>query len=58
MESRMSRTVREVGFPLVQKLSLTAQKWGNASAKSWASALPFANFLAVMHMNDPKTFKT
>jgi hypothetical protein len=57
MEGRLSRVLREVGFPLAQKLSLTAQKLGNASAESWASALPFANFLAVMHINDPKTFK-
>lgn len=57
MESRVSRALREIGFPLAQKLSLTAQKWGNASAESWASAPFFARFLAVMHINDPETFK-
>jgi hypothetical protein len=57
MESRVSRALREVGFPLAQKLSLTAQKWGNASAKSWASAPSFAIFLAVMHINDSNAFK-
>jgi hypothetical protein len=58
MESRVSRAVREVGFPLAQKLSLTAQKWGNVSAESWASAPSFARFLAVMHINDPKNLKS
>ncbi len=57
MESRVSRVLREIGFPLAQKLSLTAQRWGNASAKSWVSAPLFARFLAVMHINDPNTFK-
>jgi len=54
LESSLSRVIREVGFPLAQKLSLVAQKWGNTSAKSWASASSFVNFLAVMHINDPK----
>ena len=57
LESRVSKAVREVGFPLAQKLSLTAQKLGNISAESWASAPSFARFLAVMHINDPKNFK-
>lgn len=57
MESKLSRALREIGFPHAQKLSLTAQKWGNASAENWASAPSFARFLAVMHINDPKIFK-
>ena len=57
MESSLSRALREVGFPLAQKLSLVAQKWGSTSAKSWASDSSFVHFLAVMHINDPKTFK-
>src|SRR4030067_3663245 len=47
MESRLSRALREVGLPLAQKLGLLAQKWGNASAKGWAFACSFADFLAV-----------
>jgi hypothetical protein len=58
MESRLSRALREVGFPLAQKLSLVAQKWGNTSAKSWSSDSSFVNFLGVMHINEPKTFKS
>jgi hypothetical protein len=52
------RTFREIGVRLAQKISLVAQKWGNASAKIWASDVSFVNFLAVMHINAPKTFKT
>jgi hypothetical protein len=58
LESSLSRAFREVGFPLAQKLSLMAQKWGNSSAESWPSDSSFIRFLAVMHINEPKTFKT
>jgi hypothetical protein len=57
MESGFSRALREVGFQRAQKLSLLAQKWGNTSAKSWASNLSFAHFLAVMHINEPNASK-
>jgi hypothetical protein len=57
MESSLSRALREAGLPLAQKLSLLAQQWGNTSAKRWASTFSFVNFLAVMYINDPKTFK-
>lgn len=58
LESSLSRALREVGLPLAQKLSLVAQKWGNTSAKNWVVDSAFAFFLAVMHINEPKTFKT
>jgi hypothetical protein len=57
MESGFSRALREVGFQRAQKLSLLAQKWGNTSAKSWASNLSFVHFLAVMHINEHKASK-
>ena len=57
METRISRVLREIGIPLAQRLSLQGQKWGNTSAKNWASAPSLVNFLAVMHINHPKTFK-
>ena len=57
MESGFSRALREVGFQRAQKLSLLAQKWGNTSAKSWASNLSFVHFLAVMHINEPNASK-
>lgn len=58
LESKLMRAMREVGLPLAQKLSSIAQKWGNTSAESWITDSSFAYFLAVMHTNDPKTFKT
>ena len=58
LESSLLRVFREVGLPLAQKLSVVAQKWGNASARSWPSDSFFVNFLAVMHINGPKAFKT
>jgi hypothetical protein len=57
LESSLSRALREVGLPLAQKLSLMAQKWGNVSAESWPSDSSFAFFLAVLRINDAKTFK-
>jgi len=58
IESSLLRAFREVGLPLAQKLSSVAQKWGNIFANSWASDVSFIKFLAVMHINEPKTFKT
>jgi len=58
LETSLSRAFREVGLPLAQKLSLAAQKWGNVSAESWPSDVSFIRFLAVMHINEPKAFKT
>jgi len=58
LESSLLRAFRGVALQLAKKLSLIAQKWGNISAKSWASDVSFIRFLAVMHINEPKTFKT
>ena len=49
---------REAGANLAQKLSLLAQQWGNIGAKNWPSDFGFVNFLAVMHGNEHKTYKT
>jgi hypothetical protein len=57
MESRLSRALREVGFPLAQKLSLPAQKWGNRSASQWAEDPGFARYLAITQMNTPRLFQ-
>ncbi|MBN1245711.1 hypothetical protein JXA31_08985 [Candidatus Bathyarchaeota archaeon] len=57
LESSLLRAFRGFAIQLAQKLSLIAQKWGNTSAKRWASDVSFVNFLAVMHINEPKTFK-
>ena len=50
-ESKLTRTIREIGLPLTSKLSLIAQKWGNKEAKTWASDVYFARYLAVMNLN-------
>ena len=49
---------REFGANLAQKLSLLARQWGNIEAKKWPSDYGFVNFLAVMHGNERKTYKT
>ncbi len=51
LESSVLKSLRLIGRPLAEKISLTAQKLGNTSAKSWAGDLSFAFFLAVMHTN-------
>ena len=56
-DSSLRRIVREVGFPLAQKASSLAQKWGNESASEWRFDSSFASFLAILSINEPKTFK-
>jgi hypothetical protein len=58
LESSLLRAFRGIAIKLAQKISSIAQKWGNTSAKNWASDVSFINFLAVMHINAPKAFKT
>ena len=58
LESSLLRAFRGVALKLAQKLSSVAQNWGNPSAKNWGSDTSFIRFLAVMHINEPKTFKT
>jgi len=57
LESSLSRVIREVSFPLAQKVSSLAQKWGNTSAKEWPSDSSFVTFLAVLSINEPKAFR-
>jgi len=56
-ETSLMRIVKEVGYPLAQKASFLAHKWGNKSANTWRSDMSFANFLAILSINEPKTFK-
>ena len=58
MGNTFSRHLKEMGVPLAQKISVIAQKMGNLSAKQWAQDSSFAFFLAVMHYNTNKGFKT
>jgi len=57
LAGRVSRAIKEVGFPLARKLSLLAQKWGNDLARNWMSDMSFAKFLAIMHINNSRVFK-
>ena len=51
LESSVLKSLRLMGRSLAEKISLIAQKLGNASAKNWATDGSFAFFLAVMHTN-------
>jgi hypothetical protein len=49
--------LREIGLPLAQKISSTAQKIGNSSAIAWDFDSSFAIFLALMNVNNSRIFK-
>ena len=51
LESSVLKSLRLIGRPLAEKISLTAQKLGNSSAKSLANDSSFAFFLAILHTN-------
>ena len=51
LESSVLKSLRLIGRPLAEKISLTAEKLGNTSAKNWAADSSFAFFLAIMHTN-------
>ena len=57
LESSLSRAFRGVAHKIAQNLSIVAQKWGNTSAKNWVIDVSFIRFLAVMHINESKTFR-
>ena len=52
MKGSFSIRLSEIGLPLAQKISFTAQKLGNISAGDWVFDSSFAIFLAVMHINN------
>ncbi len=51
LESRISCLARTVCQSLAEKISATAQSWGYAAAKNWATDRSFALYLAVMQAN-------
>jgi hypothetical protein len=51
LESRVSRAIREVGFPLASKLGMLARKLGHKDAWAWGFDVGFAQYLAVMKLN-------
>jgi hypothetical protein len=56
LENSLVRAAREVGLPLVRKLSLLAQGWGNEAAKAWVSDLGFAKYWAALSLNEHRFF--
>jgi hypothetical protein len=56
LENRLVRAAREVGLPLVRKLSLLAQGWGNEAAKDWVSDPGFAKYWAALSLNEHRFF--
>jgi hypothetical protein len=51
LTSSVLKSLKLVGSPLAEKISAVAQKWGNVSAKNWATDPSFAVFLAILHTN-------
>jgi hypothetical protein len=51
LECGVLKSLRLIGRPLAEKISLTAQKLGNSSANSWANDSSFAFFLAILFTN-------
>jgi hypothetical protein len=56
LENSLVRAAREVGLPLVRKLSLLAQGWGNEAAKAWVSDPGFAKYWAALSLNEKRFF--
>jgi hypothetical protein len=55
-ECNITVLFHNVGQPLAEKISRIAHKWGNTSAESWSANSSFAQFLAIMHINEPSLF--
>jgi hypothetical protein len=51
LESRVSASIKTVGFPSALRLSRIAQSWGYESAEEWIGDSKFARFLAILHLN-------
>lgn len=51
VESRVVRSMRDVGLEAARRLGSVAVSWGNSSAASWILDAKFVRFLAVLHLN-------
>jgi len=58
MTSHVEKLKETVGRSLARKLSFIAQSWGYIMASKWVWDSGFSQYLAVMHMNTPRMFKT
>jgi len=57
LRSPLERFRNKVALPLAEKISRTAQKWGNSQAENWASDKGFIQYLAVCKFNDVTVFR-
>jgi len=51
LQSKLKLQMRQIGAPLAEKISRIAQKWGNKTAREWASNLGFIRYLTLMKVN-------
>lgn len=51
LESKLSRSLIEIGLPIARKLSALAQKWGNRNTQEWANNIEFVRYLAIMALS-------
>lgn len=58
MKGKVAQLMKEVGQALAQKLSKTAQKWGNKTAPYWETDSSFIQYLTVTYLNTPTMFKS
>jgi hypothetical protein len=57
IKSGFSNHLKEIGLPLAERVSFTAQKLGNISAGGWVFDSSFSIYLAAMHVNNAKVFR-
>lgn len=57
LASPIKKLRSQIGWPLAQKISQIAQKWGNKRACEWAWDEAFINFLTVCKYNDIAIFR-
>jgi len=58
MKSQVRRLIEGIGPLIAQKISQTAQKWGNKTAKHWAKDSGFILYLVILEINTPSLFRT
>ena len=47
----------QIGWPLAQKISQIAQKWGNKKAREWAEDKGFIQYWTIIKINDISIFR-
>jgi len=57
LASPIIRLRSQIGWPLAQKISRIAQKWGNKRAREWAEDKGFIQYLTIIKINDISIFR-